>query len=423
MAAWSELKIKLIETGDETGTWGVTTNENFNNVIEQAITGSATVTFSDADITLPLADSTDLQDARALRLNLTGTVTATRTLFVPNIQKFYIINNGLTEAITVQNTTGAGDALTIPAGRSTLVFNDATDIINPNTYFAGAVLSDAAVILGGAINATPIGGISASTGAFTTLGATSATLTNPLPVTSGGTGVALSTGTGSVVLSASPTLTGTPLAPTATALTNTTQIATTAFVTGAVSTATGSLGTMSTQNANAVAITGGTITGITDLAVADGGTGSSTLAANNVLLGNGTSALQTVAPSTSGNILTSNGTTWASTAPSGLGIGQTWTTFTSVTRVFNTTYTNSTGKPISVFASALGTSPSNSIGIQFYVNQGTGDVLIYSDSEFSTNSAFATSCTGIVPNGATYRITVSGNGGGTPVFNAWSELR
>jgi hypothetical protein len=72
---------------------------------------------------------------------------------------------------------------------------------------------------------------------------------------------------------------------------------------------------MSTQNANNVAITGGSITGITDLAVADGGTGSSSLAANNVLLGNGTSALQVVAPGTSGNVLTSNGSTWTSAAP------------------------------------------------------------------------------------------------------------
>ena len=49
-------------------------------------------------------------------------------------------------------------------------------------------------------------------------------------------------------------------------------------------------------------------------AVAQGGTGASTLTANNVLLGNGTSALQAVAPGTSGNVLTSNGTTWTSAA-------------------------------------------------------------------------------------------------------------
>jgi microcystin-dependent protein len=73
--------------------------------------------------------------------------------------------------------------------------------------------------------------------------------------------------------------------------------------------------------ANNVAITGGSITGITDLAVADGGTGASTLAANNVLLGNGTSALQVVAPGASGNVLTSDGTTWTSTNPQGVPTG------------------------------------------------------------------------------------------------------
>jgi hypothetical protein len=114
----------------------------------------------------------------------------------------------------------------------------------------------------------------------------------------------------------SPTFTGIPVAPTASAGTNTTQLATTAFVTGVVNT----LGTMATQNKTAVDITGGTVVGITDLAVADGGTGVSTIAANAVVLGNGTSAIQTVAPGTTGNVLTSNGTTWTS-APSPISTG------------------------------------------------------------------------------------------------------
>jgi hypothetical protein len=73
---------------------------------------------------------------------------------------------------------------------------------------------------------------------------------------------------------------------------------------------------MAAQNSTTVAITGGTITGITDLTVADGGTGASSITANSVILGNGTSALSgnLVAPSTSGNVLTSNGTTWTSAA-------------------------------------------------------------------------------------------------------------
>jgi hypothetical protein len=62
------------------------------------------------------------------------------------------------------------------------------------------------------------------------------------------------------------------------------------------------------------------------LAVANGGTGATTLTANNVLLGNGTSALQVVAPGASGNVLTSNGTTWSSAAPAASGVPYTGAT-------------------------------------------------------------------------------------------------
>ena len=54
--------------------------------------------------------------------------------------------------------------------------------------------------------------------------------------------------------------------------------------------------------------------------VSQGGTGATSLTANNVILGNGTSALQVVAPSTTGNVLTSDGTTWVSQAPAASGI-------------------------------------------------------------------------------------------------------
>jgi hypothetical protein len=63
----------------------------------------------------------------------------------------------------------------------------------------------------------------------------------------------------------------------------------------------------------------GSLTTIIPTAVTSGGTGTNTFAANNVLLGNGTSALQVVAPGASGNVLTSNGTTWSSTKPPGNG--------------------------------------------------------------------------------------------------------
>ena len=70
------------------------------------------------------------------------------------------------------------------------------------------------------------------------------------------------------------------------------------------------------------------------LPVASGGTGSTTLTLNNLLMGNGTSAVQLIAPGTSGNILTSNGTTWTSAAPS-LAV-KVWAYFNGTTLVAGT---------------------------------------------------------------------------------------
>ena len=105
------------------------------------------------------------------------------------------------------------------------------------------------------------------------------------------------------------------------------------------------------------------LTGLTTpLTVAQGGIGAATLTANNVLLGNGTSAPQFVAPSTSGNVLTSNGTTWTSAVPaaypltSGTAVASTSGTsidFTSIpswvkriTVMFNGVSTNGSSVPI-----------------------------------------------------------------------------
>jgi hypothetical protein len=212
---------------------------------------------------------------------------------------------------------------------------------------------------------------------------------------------------------ASPTFTGTPAAPTASPGTNTTQVATTAFVGAAVTAATGSLGTLSTQNANNVSITGGSITGITDLAVADGGTGRSTLTSNNVLLGNGTSAINFVAPGTSGNVLTSNGTTWASSAipAQGLGVGQSWTDVTA-SRSLNTTYTNSTGKSIFVI---VGMEMVNDVYDEMIV---TIDTVVSTLGWYTGNGASAPSGSFIVPNGSTYKVEC-----GSRPIETWTELR
>jgi hypothetical protein len=169
-STYSDLKIELIGTGEQSGTWGTTTNTNLSTALGEAITGSADVAFSSADVTLTLTNTNAAQTARNLRLNLTGTSGGVRNLILGSgcqIEKFYLINNGVADVVTVKNTTGSGVA--VPAGVAMLVFNNGTDVVNPLTYFAGTVVSSAATITGGTINSTTIGASTASSGRFTTL--------------------------------------------------------------------------------------------------------------------------------------------------------------------------------------------------------------------------------------------------------------
>ena len=200
-STYSTLKVELIGTGEQTGTWGTTTNDNLSVALGEAITGSADVAFSSADVTVTLTDSNGAQTARNLRLNLTGTSGGARNLILGSgcqIEKLYLINNGLADAVTVKNTSGTGIA--VAAGKSMFVFNNGTNVVDATTYLSSLTL-------------------------------------------------------------------GTPLV------------------------------------------------------VASGGTGLATLTANNVLIGNGTSNVTFVAPGSTGNVLTSNGTAWTSAAAAAFDVG------------------------------------------------------------------------------------------------------
>jgi hypothetical protein len=177
-STYSSLKIELIGTGEQSGVWGNTTNTNLGTAIEQAIVGKADVTVSSTSVTLTLTDSNALQNARALYLNLSGTPGGAATLNVPAIEKNYIVKNGTNEVVTIKVTGQTG--VTIPVGKTVLVYNDGTDVLT-------------------AVDHIP-----------------SLTLATALPVASGGTGATTSTGSGAVVLQTSPSLTtpalGTPTA-------------------------------------------------------------------------------------------------------------------------------------------------------------------------------------------------------------------
>ena len=125
----TNLKIELIGDGEQSGTWGSTTNGNLGTVLEQAIVGKATVNFpTDASITITMGNGPATSDTRCLLLSLTstGSLTATRTLTVPSIQKTYMVYNGTTGSQSITVSSGAGTTVTIPNGKRVLVYVDTT---------------------------------------------------------------------------------------------------------------------------------------------------------------------------------------------------------------------------------------------------------------------------------------------------------
>ena len=147
-STYSALKFELIGTGEQSGTWGTTTNTNLGTAIEEAITGSADVTFASGSVTLTLTDTNASQTARNLRLNLIGTTGGARDLIVPAIEKFYIVNNGCADTVTIKNATGSGVA--VPAGRSMVVFNNGTNVVDVVNYLT-SITSPSATITGGTV--------------------------------------------------------------------------------------------------------------------------------------------------------------------------------------------------------------------------------------------------------------------------------
>lgn len=171
----TNLKIELIGVGEQVGTWGTTTNTNLGTALEQAIVGLATVTFaSDANKTLTLTDSPSSQDARAVFLNVTSGVslTATRDLIVPAINKNYIVKNATTGSQSIRVIV-AGVGVTIPSGKTALIYNNGTDIGYQFDHLGALDLSGAltgtTAAFSGAVSGTTgtfSGAVSGTTGTF-----------------------------------------------------------------------------------------------------------------------------------------------------------------------------------------------------------------------------------------------------------------
>lgn len=161
-STYSNLKIQLMTTGENTTTWGDVTNVNLGTALEEAIVGSAAVAFSNADVTLTLSNTNASQSARNLRLNLTGTATTGYNLILPAIQKAYIVNNATDGTITAKNTTGTGIA--VPAGKTMWVYNNGTNVTDAVTHLTSLTLASALPVLSGGT------GSNTASGARTNLG-------------------------------------------------------------------------------------------------------------------------------------------------------------------------------------------------------------------------------------------------------------
>jgi hypothetical protein len=148
-STFSPLKIQLMATGENNTTWGDVTNLNLGTALEEAIVGSADVTFASADVTLTLTDTNASQTARNMRLRCTGTTGgSTRNLIVPSIEKPYIVSNDCADSVIVKNATGTG--ITVPAGKTMWVYNNATNVVDAVTHLSSLTLgTDLAVSDGG----------------------------------------------------------------------------------------------------------------------------------------------------------------------------------------------------------------------------------------------------------------------------------
>lgn len=323
------LRIELIGDGDQSGIWGQTTNNNLGALIEQAITGVATILMVDANYVLTSYNGV-LDEARNAVIVATGTNSAQRDIIAPLVEKTYTIKNNTTGGYAVRIIGTSGSGIVIPNGVTASVFCDGSNFYNLQVGTTGNEVINGNLTVTG--TATIGGLLSGSTATFS-----------------------------GAISSVSPSFTGVPTAPTAASGTSTTQIATTAFVASSI---TGlGLGTMSTQNANNVAITGGNING-----TAIGGTTRSTGAFTTLTL---SSALAVAYGGTGTTTSTGSGNVVLSSSP-------TLNTPSLVAPVLGTptagTLTNCIGLPLTT--GVTGTLPVLNGGTGTTTSTGTGSTVL-----------------------------------------------
>lgn len=149
-----DLRIELIATGEQSGTWGTTTNNNLGTLIEDAISGMTSVTTVTSPYTLTAINGA-ADEARAAALQLQTTTGANFIVVVPTVTKLYVVKNvDSTYSVTIKTASGSG--VVVPAGKTALLRCDGTNVVEQLNHVVGNFS------LGGTLNVT---GTSTLTGA------------------------------------------------------------------------------------------------------------------------------------------------------------------------------------------------------------------------------------------------------------------
>ena len=124
----SDLKLELMATGENAGTWGTKTNTNLD-LVQQAIAGYQSIDVASSDVALVMSNAS-ISNARNMVLNFTGTLAGTRVITIPDsIEKFYILKDGTTHSgNTLTFKTVSGTGFELDEGKIHAAYSDGTNI-------------------------------------------------------------------------------------------------------------------------------------------------------------------------------------------------------------------------------------------------------------------------------------------------------
>jgi len=126
----SDLKLELMTTGEKSGTWGTITNTNLQQ-LEQAASGYIEVDVASSDVALSLANGA-VSNGKNLYFKLTGTLTANRTITMPDsAERVFIVEDATSRSssnytLTIKTVSGTG--VTLPVASTSLVYSDGTNV-------------------------------------------------------------------------------------------------------------------------------------------------------------------------------------------------------------------------------------------------------------------------------------------------------